>query len=116
MHEPQLFNQVDNQNFDISIFEIDKEKGLVNLTKIAKYFGKELRAWKQNPGTQKFLTTFCRKNPESENMIVVNGGNSGNGTWASRKLALKLAQWISPEFEVFCIQKLDELFQTVKTG
>lgn len=31
--------------FDISLFEIDKEKNLVNLTKIANHFGKRVNKW-----------------------------------------------------------------------
>lgn len=102
-------------NFDISLFEIDKTKNLVNLTKIANYFNKRVSKWRELPSTQRFLSAFFDLNPESENLVVVNGGNTGNGTWASSKIALKFAEWISPEFEVFCNSKLDELFKTGKT-
>lgn len=97
--------------FDISIFEIDKEKGMVNLTKIAKHFGKEVRRWLANPSTKAFLEAI--KSADGKSVTTQNVGNNGKeqGTFGTREVALKLAQWISPEFEVFCIKKLDELFQ-----
>lgn len=101
-----------SQGFDSSIFEIDKEKGLVNITKIAKTFGKEVKVWNQRPSTKKFLNAYFAKNPRSQNMTTVSGGDSPQGTWVSRKIALKFAEWISPEFEVFTNELLDELFQT----
>ena len=97
-------------SFDLSIFEIDQEKGMVNLTKIADHFGKRIFDWKRLPGTKKFLTVFFGENPERENLVVVNGGLSGNGTRASRKLSLKFAEWISVDFEIFANEVMDELF------
>ena len=41
-----------NIEFDISIFEIDKQKNLVNITKIAKYFNKRVNDWRQLPSTK----------------------------------------------------------------
>jgi len=97
------------KTFDVSLFEIDKEKGLVNLTKIAKHFDKDIFDWKRLPATQRFLTAFKEKNPDRENLVVVNGGNK-NGTWASKKLALKFAEWISVDFEIFANEVLDNHF------
>jgi hypothetical protein len=101
-------------NFDLSIFEVDQTKGMVNLTKIAEHFGKKVIDWKRLPNTKKFLKAFFNKNPECENLTVVNGGISSNGTWASRKLALKFAEWISVDFEIYANEVIDELFQTGK--
>jgi phage antirepressor YoqD-like protein len=99
--------------FDPSLFQIDKEKGLVNLTKIANHFDKRVAKWKELPSTQRFLQAFFEKNPESENWTVVNGG-SQNGTWASKKIALKFAEWISVDFEIFANQVLDDYFSKPK--
>lgn len=106
-----------HNTFDVSIFEIDKAKNLVNLTKLAKCFNKDINQWKRLPNTIAFLKAWKLENPLCENHIVtLEGGSSGySGTWAHREIALKLSQWISPQFEVFCIKKLDELFQTGTT-
>jgi anti-repressor protein len=94
--------------------EVLREKGLVNLTKIAKHFGKQVSHWLSNTSTQEFLKAL--EIAENENPIsVVKGGKWKQGTWVTREASLEFAQWISPSFKVFCIKKLDELFQTGKT-
>jgi phage antirepressor YoqD-like protein len=103
-------------NFDLAIFEIDKAKNLVNLTKIATAFGKLTGNYLKSQTTQEFLEAFKEAYPDIPNGItVVQGGSDTQGTWAHREIALHFAQWISPKFHVFCIKKLDELFQTGST-
>ena len=100
------------QAFDISIFEIDNEKQMINLTKIAKSFKKRIDVWLKSQSTQDFISEFSNLTPNGGSCIeTING----SGTWACREVALEFAQWISPKFKVFCIKKLDELFQTGKT-
>lgn len=105
----------DKVQFDISIFEIDNDKQMVNLTRMAEHFGKNIKLWTRLKQTKNFLSAL--ENSEVHQMhFATNRGAGINGTWGSREVALKLAQWLSPEFEVFCIQKLDELFQTGSTS
>jgi hypothetical protein len=109
-----LNNTNQNQDFDISIFEI--QDGKINLTKMARHFGKEVKEWSKLPTAKNFLKAL-EKSEGGKSPITTFKGNNGKeqGTFGIREVALKLAQWISPEFEVFCIKKLDELFQTGKT-
>ncbi len=44
--------------------------------------------------------------------MTIDGGIGEQRTWVCKELALEFAMWISPEFEVWCIDALDELFQT----
>lgn len=101
-------------NFDLSIFEVVDQK--VNLTKMCQNFGKEIKRWLQNPTTKKYLTVL--ESVDGKSAITILQGNFANGetqgTFGTREVALKVAQWISPDFEVFCIKKLDTLFQTGK--
>jgi hypothetical protein len=99
--------------FDTSVFEV--VNGQINLTKICQHFHKRLDVWLKTKQTKAFLASYSVLTPNGG--ITVNIGNNGKeqGTFGNREIALKLAQWISPDFEVFCIQKLDELFQTGKT-
>ena len=98
-----------NNDFDISIFEIDKQKNLVNITKIAKAFNKKVNDWLRLTTTKRFLEAFFAKNPMRENLATVKGGNN-QGTWVSKKLAIKFSEWISVEFEIFANEQLDKLF------
>lgn len=105
-------NNAQNQvQFDLSIFEVVDQK--VNLTKMANNFGKEIRRWLQNPTTKKFISSLEADDGKSV-IAISKGGNGEQGTFGTREVALKVAQWISPDFEVFCIKKLDTLFQTGK--
>jgi hypothetical protein len=97
---------------DMSIFEVDKEKGMVNLTKIAKTCERELSDWLRADKTRELISAM-------DDELTPNGGScivaeNGNCTWGSREIALDLAMWVSPRFKVWCIKALDELFQTGK--
>lgn len=109
--------------WDISIFEIDKNKGMVNLTKIAKHFNVETKEWKKLKGTQDYLKAYSEITEKVMGEIITSlKGNytdgSEQGTWAERKIAIRFMQWIKPEFAVWADFKLDELFQkgTVSLG
>jgi hypothetical protein len=95
--------------FDASIFEVVNHK--VNLTKMCQKFGKEVRMWTRLKQTQEFLVALQDSNPDVQIMYTRTGDNNSveQGTFGTREVALKVAQWISPEFEVFCIQTLDKL-------
>ncbi len=99
--------------FDISMFEIEQETQMVNITKIAKVFGKNVNDWSKTAQTQSFFNAFRKKYGETNIIVSKIGGNSQNqGTWVHRKVAIKFAGWISSDFEVWCIDMLDKLFQT----
>lgn len=101
--------------FDTSVFEV--VNGQINLTKICQHFNKNIKDWTRNKTTKQFLEAFSSNKADGQIILSVKGGDGEQGSWTSyREVALKLAQWISPEFEVFCIQKLDELFQKGKTS
>ena len=101
--------------FDTSVFEV--VNGQINLTKICQHFQKNIKDWTRNKTTKQFLEAFSSNKGDGQIILSVKGGDGEQGSWTSyREVALKLAQWISPEFEVFCIQKLDELFQKGKTS
>jgi hypothetical protein len=95
-------------NFDISIFEV--VDGKVNLTKLVQSQGKEIKEWLKNKSTKSFISALETARGNSPQVEIINGV----GTFGTREVALKVAQWISSEFEVFCIEKIDTLFQTGK--
>lgn len=96
---------------DMSIFEVDSEKQMVNLTKIAKACGARLQEWKESPKTVELISAINEANGNSVSCLVTE---NGNGTWGNREVALDYAMWISPRFKVWCIKALDELFQNGK--
>jgi hypothetical protein len=55
-------------------------------------------------------------NFNKEVLRVVKGGEPHlQGTWMDEKLALKLASWLSPEFELWVYDRIQELLTTGKT-
>ena len=40
---------------------------------------------------------------------ITNGGSKGNGTWMHEDVALVFAQWLSPEFYLWCNNRIKEL-------
>jgi hypothetical protein len=97
---------------DMNIFEIDKEKGMVNLTKIGKACEKLVGNWLKSTATKEYLQAFKDFNPDIPNGITtIQGGSEGQGTWGHPKIAIRFAQWISPSFAVWCDSALNTLFQ-----
>ena len=97
------------QQFSMSIFEVKDDK--INLTKICQHFNKRLDVWLKAKSTQRFLDAY-KLTPNGGTLNTQLGKDKEQVTFGDRKIALKLAQWISPEFEVFCTLKLDTLFTT----
>jgi phage antirepressor YoqD-like protein len=100
------------ENFDLSIFEV--VNGKVNLTKICQHFGKEIKEWSKLITSKKFLTALEKSEGGKSPIEIIKGGSGEQGTFGTREVALKVAQWISPDFEVFCIKQIDTLLQTGK--
>lgn len=95
----------------------------VNLTKMAKPFGKRVNDWLNLPTTQDYLTllqrivSVTRFSGNVEPLIVTKqGGNVAEieqGTWATDyRIAMRFAQWLSPEFSL----KVDELLVKIVSG
>lgn len=59
------------------------------------------------------MEAFGQKNPLTNNWVTVQGGNK-QGPWASKKIALKFAEWISVDFEIFANEVLDNFFTAPK--
>lgn len=95
----------------------------VNLTKMAKPFGKQTADWLRQESTQEYLTALQRivvRHGNSHNVVplidIKQGGNVAEieqGTWATDyRIAMRFAQWLSPEFSI----KVDELLVKIVSG
>ncbi len=112
-----LFNQTvstdQSDKFDISALEVDGD--LVNLTKLAKLANKRLDVWLKSNRTQRFLEAFMKVTPNGGIQIKL-GRDKEQGTFAHRKIALKFAEWVSVDFEIWVNQQIDTLLQTGKVN
>ena len=96
-----------------SITILMREDGMINATMLCKAGKKLLANYNQNKQTKEYLDALSSdmRIPISQ-LIQICKGNSykfQQGTWVHRKVAIHLAQWLSPSFAVQVSNWLDEL-------
>ena len=96
-----------------------REDGMINATMLCKAHGKKLLSnYTRNKETKEYLEELSSDMRISiTQLIEVCKGNTSKfqqGTWVHRKVAIHLAQWLSPNFAVQVSNWLDELFITGK--
>uniref|UniRef100_A0A6C0H300 KilA-N domain-containing protein n=1 Tax=viral metagenome TaxID=1070528 RepID=A0A6C0H300_9ZZZZ len=96
-----------------------REDGMINATMLCKAHGKKLLTnYTRNKETKEYLEELSSDMRISiTQLIEVCKGNTSKfqqGTWVHRKVAIHLAQWLSPNFAVQVSNWLDELFITGK--
>lgn len=96
---------------------------MVNATQMAKPFGKRPAKWLELPSTKEFLSKLSevRKSDitivQSDNQEPVRLSDrfvetiNGKGTWMHEDVALEFARWLSPEFAIWCNDRIKELLR-----
>ena len=86
---------------------------MVNATQMAKPFGKSCNDWLKTDQSKRMINAIStsKKIDVAGLVRVTNGGNSGNGTWMQEDVALVFAQWLSPEFYIWCNDRIKELMK-----
>ena len=88
---------------------------MVNATEMAKPFGKRPVDWLNNQYTKGFLIDLAEvRNLTSADLVrVIKGGNDKNaqGTWMHEDVALEFARWLSPQFAIWCNDRIKELMK-----
>ncbi len=117
--------QFDYEGQKIS-FEFADGNKMISATEMAKPFGKMVNDFLRLRGTQEYITLLQNRYGNSrigfkrEVLRVVKGGdayatNAVQGTWMEEKLALKFAAWLSPAFELWVYDRIQELLTSGKT-
>jgi hypothetical protein len=97
-------------NTELSI-PVSKD-GYVNVTKLCKAGGKEYKHWKENKESEAVINGIERSIGIPIDLIIRDirtGKNESRGTFVHRRLALIIAQWISPDFAVQVAAWTEEL-------
>lgn len=87
----------------------------VNATQMAKPFGKRPVDYLNLPSTKEFIDVIVRYSnkldiQEDEVVITKTGPlHKGGGTWMCEELALDFAQWLSPDFRMWCTLAIKKL-------
>ena len=90
---------------------------MINATEMAKPFGKKAVEWLSNKQTKELITSLSSKVgiPTLKLVITQKGGNQA-GTWLHEDLAIVFAQWLSPEFYLWCNDRIKELLLNGQTN
>lgn len=94
-------------------FQMGEQK-MMNATQMAKFFGKRPVDWLRFQQSQEFLTILSKvRNHTFEELVIIHKGapNVGGGTWMHEDVALEFARWLSPEFAIWCNDRIKELFR-----
>lgn len=100
-------------------FEFADGNKMINATEMAKPFGKLVGGFLRIASTKSFIELLESRyadlhiglnKPQREVLRVIKGGEPElQGTWMDEKLALKFAAWLSPEFELWVYDRIEEL-------
>lgn len=96
-------------------FKVEDGVTYVNATEMARPFGKLTAHYTENANTKAYVGALLRHKPNIGNPIMVVRGGNTPGTWMQEDIALHFAQWLSPDFYVWCNDRIKELLTTGKT-
>ena len=102
-----LVNSLVSQNGEQIIPEM-RDDGYINATKMCKAGGKLWGNYFQNSTTKEFLEALSSRigTPIPELVVSKMGGNN-KGTWVHPKVAIHLANWVSPQFYVSVVNLVE---------
>lgn len=108
MQNLQIFNY---NNTPVS-FQMGNGDCLVNASQMAKPFRKRTNDWLSTKHAGELIASLSAKTGiPATGLVVVNQGGNNPGTWLHQSLALIFAQWLSPEFYLWCNDRIQELFR-----
>ena len=82
---------------------------LINLTEMAKANDKEVKRWLELDTTKSYLEKLAQRTEKATfELLIVKSGNGG-GTWATKQVAIRFAQWLSDDFAIWVDAQIDEL-------
>jgi KilA-N domain len=89
-----------------------REDGYLSATDMCQACGKRLNDWMRLSATGEYLKALedVTGIPATELVQVFQGGTpETQGTWVYRRAAIRLAQWLSPQFAVWVDEWIEEL-------
>lgn len=109
-----MSNQVFHYNGAPVTFRLG-EATMVNATEMAKPFGKQAKDWLRSAQTTEFLNVLASERQIClSQLVIVQKGNSSQfqqGTWMHEDVALEFARWLSPQFAIWCNDRIKELMR-----
>jgi len=94
-------------------FDFQANQLMVNATEMARPFGKKPTHFLRLDSTEQYIEALKKRVAISQLVKVVHGDNGG--TWFHQKIALRFAQWLSPDFAIWVDEKIEELLTKGRT-
>jgi KilA-N domain len=91
--------------------DIRTKGDMVCLTDMAKPFAKRVNNWQRMEATQAYLEALSVVTLISVTLLIET---SDSGTFAHPEVAIHFAQWLSPEFHVWCNINIRQFIEGVK--
>lgn len=108
--------EVFNYNGSPVTFQLG-EVTMVNATEMAKPFGKRPTDWLKYQQSQDFIDALSKvRNITLADLVIVTKGGNSAGTWMHEDVALEFARWLSPQFAIWCNDRIKELMRHGVTG
>lgn len=86
------------------------ENVMVNATQMAEKFGKTPKDWLRTKQSKNLINSLSAvRHISPTDLISVSQGGTNQGTWMHEDVALMFAQWLSPEFYIWCNDRIKEL-------
>lgn len=83
---------------------------MVNATQMAEKFGKNPKDWLRTKQSKELINRLSAVRQISlTGLVSVNQGGTNQGTWMHEDVALMFAQWLSPDFYIWCNDRIKEL-------
>jgi hypothetical protein len=124
INEDEDESDSDSEEYKLTPFEIGngytiehrEEDGFINVTNLCKAGGKQFKHWKSIEKTKAFIRVLSSSvvHPTDELIKYNTGGNSERATWTHPQVAINIAQWISPSFDVKVSSWVYEVMMTGK--
>lgn len=94
-------------------FNLGNSDVMLNATQMAKNFNKMPADWFRLKSSKNFIDALStvKHIPITELIQVIQGGNSKQGTWMHEDVAMEFARWLSPEFSIWCNDRIKELMK-----
>ena len=94
---------------DVS-FELNQNALMINATELSQKFNKKPVEFLRNQEIQDYIKVYCQsENSHFEDLVKIVRGGKNAGTWLHQKLAIRFAQWLSPEFSIWVDKKIEEI-------
>jgi len=91
-----------------------REDGYFNMTKAAAHFGREIHEYLRLPSTGDYIEALAKtlkaKTGISPELVQAKSGRYGR-TFGHPKLAIRLAGWLSADFQVWCNSIIEDILR-----